>query len=604
MSILHLGRSHHCNALRKEHVGQEVILMGWVQHHRDLGGIIFIDLLDREGVTQVTINSQKNPDAYATGTSIRLGTCIGVKGQVVSREDSGGSTNRNLPTGQIEVIISAVEVFSKTEPMPFTLEEEVDASELTRLKYRYLDIRRGPILRNLRLRSHLAHAARNYFHGQGFLEVETPILMKSTPEGARDYLVPSRLESGHFYALPQSPQLYKQLLMMGGIDKYYQIARCFRDEDLRADRQPEFTQIDFELSFIHREDIYKLVEGLFASMFKNVMETELVTPFLRMNYQDAIETYGEDRPDIRFGMQFVDIGSIFIQSELKIFQEIVANGGRIKAISLPGEATQSKSWIKNLEKHAKQHWGVKGLAWFKYTNNTWDGPLVKSMSEHEKAQLGSLMKIQDGDLIFAIADQDVTQVHTGLSNLRRYLYKSLEYTPSTPWAFLWIEDFPLFEQDPNTKQLMAVNHAFTSPNFEDLHKLEEHPTQVRSLSYDLVLNGFELGSGSIRIHDTNLQAKILNMLGFSKEQAQDRFGFLLEALQFGPPPHGGMALGLDRIAMLLAGESSLREVIAFPKTQKASCPMTGAPGTVDPLQLQELHIDVKESAQTSHENNS
>lgn len=593
MSLLKQGRSHHCNALRKEHIGQDIVLMGWVQHHRDLGSIIFIDLMDREGVTQVTINSEKNPAAYQTGTTVRLGACIAIQGQVISRAASGGSTNHNLPTGEIEVIVSHIDVLSRTEPLPFTLDEEVDASELTRMKYRYLDIRRGPILRNLRLRSNIAYAVRNYFQGLGFVEVETPILMKSTPEGARDYLVPSRLERGHFYALPQSPQLYKQLLMMGGIDKYYQIARCFRDEDLRADRQPEFTQIDFELSFITREHIYTLVEGLFASLFKQAMGKEISTPFPRMSYKDTVEKYGEDRPDIRFGLELVDVGSVFARSELKIFQDIVTEGGKVKAILVPGEADKSRSWFKNLEKHAKQHWGVKGLAWFKYVDKAWDGPLVKSMSEQEKTHLASLVQAKEGDLLFIIADMDSNHVNVGLSNLRRYLYKALEYKPNMEWGLLWVEDFPLFEKDTTTGQLSAVNHAFTAPHPEDIDRLEREPTQVRSLSYDLVLNGFELGSGSIRIHQTELQAKVLNMLGFTREQAQDRFGFLLEALQFGPPPHGGMALGLDRIAMILAGESSLREVIAFPKTQKASCPMSGAPGTVDTAQLDELFLTIK-----------
>lgn len=591
MLILRRKRTHHCAALRVSEVGKQVYLVGWIFRRRDHGGIIFLDLRDREGFTQVTLDPQEIVDLEQLQSSLRLGSCVGVWGKVIERASRGGSTaiNHRIATGEVEVLAESVDIYSVSDPLPFPLEEETDATEMMRMRYRYLDLRRGPLLRNLALRSQVALETRNHFHEQGFIEVETPILTKSTPEGARDYLVPSRVNPGQFYALPQSPQLYKQLLMIGGLERYYQIARCFRDEDLRADRQPEFTQIDFEMSFFQPEDLYAVVEGLFARIFSRVMKQEITTPFPRMTYREAMERYGEDKPDIRYGLEHMDVSEIFRGSSFRAFAQALASGGLIKAIRVPKEGERSRSWLSGIEGVAKER-GAKGLVWIKVQEDQMVSPILKFLTPEEQAQLRERSGAQAGDLLLLVADERPLVVHQSMSHLRRHLARELELIPKERFALVWVDEFPLFEWDESKGRFDLMHHPFTMPHPEDRGLLETDPGSVRAISYDLVLNGFELGSGSLRIFDRTLQQQIFSLIGMNDDQINERFGFFLEALRYGTPPHGGMALGLDRIVMLLAGEDSLREVIAFPKTTKATCLMTSSPSGVDPAQLQELTL--------------
>jgi len=589
MTTVQQERTHHCNELTENNVGEEVILMGWVKKRRVQAKIIFVDLYDRRGITQVTLTPDFVEQSGLDNSAIRTGSCLGVKGKVVLRE----SANDKLLTGKIEVVAEDVTVFNVSEPLPFPMADEVDASDLTKLKYRYLDIRRGPMLKNLVLRAKVVQEIRNILSRQDFIDVETPVLIKSTPEGARDYLVPSRVDAGKFYALPQSPQLYKQILMCSGLDRYYQIAKCFRDEDLRADRQPEFTQVDLELSFPTRETIYNIVENMFKEVFSNVLNEELDFDFPRMSYKDVLEKYGEDKPDLRYGLELVNLNEVFKESTFKAFKGAVDSGGLVKGLKLEGKAGDcSNSFLKKLEKGVVKPAGAKGLAWAKVQEDGINSPIAKFLAESEQKALVEAFSAEPNDLILLIADTSNDVVNGGLSALRRHLASEFDLIDNSKWAFLWIEDFPLFELD-GEGNLQLLHHPFTRPHPEDVDKLETNPVDVRALSYDLVLNGFELGSGSLRIHETELQKRLLSAIGMSDEEAQNRFGFLLEALTYGAPPHGGMGLGLDRIIMLMVGETSLRETIAFPKTQTAACPMTSAPDFVDEEQLKELKISIE-----------
>lgn len=594
------GRTHHCGELRADHANKDALLMGWIQRRRDFGALIILTLRDRDGETQLTVDEEHcSEETYKLATTLRIGACVGVKGKVYTRTARGGETNPNMPTGEVELVISKLELFSRSEPLPFQPEDETDAGELLRLKHRYIDLRRTPMYQNMKLRSDVAHETRDYFHKNGFLEIETPILMKSTPEGARDFLVPSRLVRGEFYALPQSPQIYKQILMMGGMGSYYQLSRCFRDEDLRADRQPEFTQIDFEMSFASREGIFSFVEGLFQAIFKNTLGDTLEETFPRYTYQEVMDRYGEDKPDIRYDLPLTKLNEVLQNTEFKVFQGVLEADGLIKGIKVPGKG-RSNGWVKKLEALVKTR-GAGGLARMRWENGAWNSPIRKFLSDSEAQALADIFDVQEDDLILIVADKRPATTNQALSTLRRHLALEFDLIPKeNVWKFLWVTDFPYVEYDEEDERYYAVSHPFTRPHPDDMHWLDKDPSKMRSLSYDLVLNGFELGSGSLRIHDTELQMQMLKLLGFKEEDARAQFGFLLDALKFGPPPHGGAAFGLDRIVMLMAGEESLRDVIAFPKTQKASCPMSEAPSTVSTEQLQELHIALTDSKKTEN----
>jgi aspartyl-tRNA synthetase len=587
--IHEIKRTHHCNALRKSDVGKEVVLFGWVATRRDHGGVMFVDLRDREGITQVVFNPEVNEKIHELAKHLRSEYCMGIKGQVVPRPE--GMTNTKLGTGEIEVRVDEFEVFNASKPPPFPVEDEVDVNEEMRLKYRYLDLRRPPMQRNFILRHQVAQAARRYLSDQGFLEIETPFLTKSTPEGARDYLVPSRIHHGQFYALPQSPQLFKQLLMMSGMERYFQIARCFRDEDLRADRQPEFTQIDLEMSFVNQEDVMQAMEGLTAAMWKAALGMELPLPFPRLSYDEAMARFGLDAPDLRFGLELTEITEIFRQTEFKVFAETVKKGGIIKALNVKGKADLSRSDIDELTKFVGIY-GAKGLAWIKVQPNEWQSPIVKFFSEKEKEGLKQALKMEAGDLVLFVADRPKI-VNDSLGNLREHLGEKLGLIDSAKLAFVWIYDFPMFEYDEKEARHAAVHHPFTAPRPQDLELLAGDVTKVKTQAYDLVLNGNEIGGGSIRIHDPKLQSRVFEILKIDLEEARKKFGFLLEALEFGAPPHGGIAFGLDRLVMLMAGASSIRDVIAFPKTQKGTCLLSDAPSPVSATQLLELGIKVE-----------
>jgi len=591
-----MKRSHFCNDLGQADIDQEVTLMGWVLRRRDHGGVIFIDLRDRHGITQVVFNPELNAEIHAKAHAIRSEWVLAVRGKVTPRPD--GMINPKLKTGKIEILVDELRILNRSKTPPFPLDEEVEVSDNLRLKYRYIDMRRPQMSDALILRHKASQAIRNYLNEQNFLEIETPILTRSTPEGARDYLVPSRVNPGRFYALPQSPQLFKQLLMVAGMDRYYQIVRCFRDEDLRADRQPEFTQIDMELSFVDEEDIYQVAEGMIKRLFKETKGLELAQPFTRITYQEAIDRFGTDKPDTRFDLELTSLTDIVKDCGFKVFRSIVEKGGMVKSINAKGCANFSRKDLDDLTAYAG-NFGAKGLAWVKMKEDgEWQSPIAKFFTEEERANMTAELKAETGDLLFFVADTP-SVVHNALAELRLELARRLNLLRDDTFDFLWVTDFPLLEYDGEAKRHMAVHHPFTSPVEEDMELLESDPGQIRSRAYDLVLNGTEIGGGSIRIHQQDVQERVFKALGISKEEAADKFDFLLQALELGAPPHGGIAFGLDRLMMIIAGRDSIRDVIAFPKTQKASCPMTEAPAPVDRKQLTELSLrpDWKEKEQ-------
>lgn len=585
-----LKRTHMCGELRENHVGQNVVLMGWVQKRRDLGGLIFTDLRDRTGIVQVVFGEEINKEAFTKAQELRSEYVIAVIGEVVLRE----APNPNLPTGMIEVKGKELRILSESETPPIYIKENLDASEAIRLKYRYLDLRRPDLQRNIIIRHKAAKVVRDFMDENGFLEIETPMLTKSTPEGARDYLVPSRNFPGKFYALPQSPQIFKQLLMVSGFDRYFQIVRCFRDEDLRANRQPEFTQIDIEMSFVDIDDVIDLNERLMKRLFKEILNIDIPTPFLRITYKEAMERYGSDKPDIRFGLELVDISDEVKNSNFKVFKDTVANGGTVRGINAKGCAEFSRKEIDKLEELVKTY-GAKGLAWIALKEGEIKSPIAKFLSEEELNAIKNKMQAETGDLLLIVADKPKT-VFAALGALRLELGRKLELIGSNnkEFKFLWVTEFPLLEYDEEEGRYVAMHHPFTSPMDEDIELLETNPEKVRAKAYDMVLNGEEIGGGSIRIHDTKLQERMFKALGLSMEKAYEKFGFLLEAFKFGPPPHGGLAFGFDRIVMFLTGTDNIKDVIAFPKNQNAACPLTNAPSEVDEKQLDELGITVIE----------
>src|SRR3989338_3615493 len=606
----HLGdwkRSHYCGELADRDTGNNVTLMGWVQRRRDHGGLIFVDLRDREGLVQIVFNpavSAASPDrdirgqAHEKAHHIRSEFVLAVKGAVSKRP--AGTENPELKTGGIEILVRELKILNESATPPFLIEDETDVAESVRLKYRYLDLRRPALQKNLILRHEVCRLVRDYLSERHFLEVETPALTKSTPEGARDYLVPSRLNPGHFFALPQSPQLFKQILMIAGFDRYFQIVRCFRDEDLRADRQPEFTQIDAEMSFVDREDVMGLMEGLIAEIFKNAAGVELKLPFPRMSYAEAVGRYGLDNPDTRFGLELKDITGIVQDSGFKVFADAAKKGGIVKALNAKACAEFSRKELDELTAVANSY-GAKGLAWVKITSEGlpsnvsiggWQSPIAKFLTDDEKNGIAKTLDANTGDLLLFGADIPKT-ANTALGRVRLDLAKRLNLIPKNTFNLVWVTDFPLLEFDEAEKRFVAVHHPFTAPLDEDIEKMDTAPLEVRAKAYDLVLNGTEIGGGSMRIHRQDIQAMIFKKLGIQEDDARQKFGFLLNALSFGAPPHGGIAFGLDRLVAILCGAESIRDVIAFPKTQKATCLMTDAPSPVDKKQLDELFLRVK-----------
>jgi len=594
-----MKRTHHCNELRPAHIGQTVSLSGWVHSRRDLGGVIFIDIRDREGRTQTVYDPSDLPrELFDQAAALRSECVVRVTGKVRARPS--GTTNPKIPTGEIEVAATGVEVLNLAEVLPFPVDDPEVASKVNeelRLKYRYLDLRRPEMARNLRVRSKVATATRMFMDSQGFLEVETPTLFKSTPEGAREFLVPSRINPGQFYALPQSPQQFKQILMVAGVERYFQIARCYRDEDLRADRQPEFTQIDIEMSFIDREDIYALIEGLLARVWKTALDMDVPTPFRRISFEEALNRYGIDKPDTRFGMELADSTEDFRSSKFKVFSGTVASGGVIKAINAKGLACATQGQIDAMTETAKSL-GAKGLAFIKVEGGEWKSPIVKFFSDAEKAALTQKLAIEEGDLILFAADQWLNACEI-LGKIRLYCADILKTQgkltiPSNRFDFLWVVDFPLLSFDKEQNRWYSSHHPFTAPVAEDIGLLKSDPKRVRGQHYDIVVNGVELGGGSIRIHQPALQKTVFeDVLQIPPDETQLRFGYMLEAFKYGAPPHGGIALGFDRMIAILCGTPSIRDVIAFPKTAKGTCLMTDSPSPVSARQLRDLHIEVK-----------
>ncbi|AIC93975.1 aspartate--tRNA ligase [Shouchella lehensis] len=582
-------RTHHCGEITKQQAGEEVKLVGWVQRRRDLGQVIFLDIRDRSGLVQVVCSPDINEQALHQADRVRNEYMISIKGIVVERDEK--AVNAKIATGEIEIHVHECELLNASKPLPFQIEANTDASEDVRLKYRYLDLRRPDMQEAFKLRHRITKTVRDFLDGDGFLEIETPMLTKSTPEGARDYLVPSRVHHGEFYALPQSPQIFKQLLMVSGFEKYFQIVRCFRDEDLRADRQPEFTQIDIEASFLETEDVLAMTEKLMKKLMLDTHGLELEGSFERMTYEDAMNRYGSDKPDTRFGMELVDLTTVLQDTEFKVFKQAIESKGIIKGLNLVGGASKlSRKEIDALTDFVKP-FGAKGLAWLKVEEDGLKGPIAKFFNSEQSETLLEHMHATPGDLLFFGADKKQV-VFDSLGALRLKFGKEFDLIDSSKFNFLWVVDFPLVEYDEQARRYVALHHPFTRPKKEDLHLLQSNPDDVRAEAYDLVLNGYELGGGSQRIYERELQEKMFETLGFTKEQANEEFGFLLEAFEYGTPPHGGIALGLDRIVMLLAQKTNLREVIAFPKTASASDLMTSAPGAVSLEQLIDLNLSV------------
>lgn len=585
-----MQRTHYCGEVTEKDIGQEITLKGWVQIRRDLGGLIFIDLRDRTGVVQTVFNPDLSKEALEIAETIRNEYVLSITGKVTAREEK--QINPNMKTGKIEIQVEAVEIINKSKTPAFIIEDETDVNEEIRLKYRYLDLRRPKLARVFKMRSDITKAVRNFLDDEEFLEVETPILTKSTPEGARDYLVPSRVHEGEFYALPQSPQLFKQMLMVSGFDRYYQIARCFRDEDLRADRQPEFTQIDMEMSFMSMNEIIELNERLMKKVMKDVKGLDIETPFRRMPYDEAMSRFGSDKPDTRFGMELTDVSEIVKDASFKVFSGAVASGGQVKCINVKNGATDySRKDIDALGEYAGRY-GAKGLAWVKVTAEGFNGPIAKFFEGDMATALQQTAEAEDGDLLLFVADSKKV-VADALGALRLKLGKDRGLIDESKFDFLWVTEWPLFEYDEEEGRYHAAHHPFTMP--ADVDMLVNQPDQVKAQAYDLVLNGYELGGGSLRIYERDVQEKMFKALGFSEESAREQFGFLLDAFDYGTPPHGGIAFGLDRIVMILSGATNLRDTIAFPKTASASDLLTDAPDVVDPTQLQELGIQLSVS---------
>lgn len=581
-----LQRTHNCNELGTDNLGREVILMGWVLRRRDHGGVIFIDLRDRWGITQVVFNPEIDPEVHKKAHQLRSEWVLAIRGRVEARP--GDMANSKLQTGQIEILAEELRILNTSETPPFPLDEEAEISDNLRLQYRYIDLRRPEMANKLIMRHKATQAVRTYLSDNNFLEIETPVLTRSTPEGARDYLVPSRVSAGRFYALPQSPQLFKQMLMISGMDKYFQIVKCFRDEDLRADRQPEFTQIDMELSFAHEEEIISISEGMIKNLFKATRDIDLAPPFNRITYNESMRRFGTDRPDTRFGLELIDLTESLRDCGFKVFNSIIEKGGAVQAINAKGCADFSRKDLDNLTEYAGR-FGARGMAWIKIREDKWQSPITKFFNDDEIAAMGKALDAQPGDLILFGAD-NLNIVQQVLAELRIELARRLDLIDKNTFNFIWVTDFPLLEYDHDQKRHTAVHHPFTAPHVEQLELLDTDPAQVKSRAYDLVLNGNEIGGGSIRIHQRDMQEKVFQALGIDKQEGEEKFGFLLKALELGAPPHGGIAFGVDRLMMVLTGSDSIRDVIAFPKTQKASCPLTEAPASVARKQLTELSL--------------